>query len=453
MAVTTSSQWHLGLSYRFSHSAIWLYVASFAAIPLLPQNQTSTPLLLVLFGIQSLSAGMVLFGTSDTHVATSRYKLEVAFWVPRLLLLFMLPWLSDDVYRYLWDGLVAANGINPFAATPQELTLLSNAFPTLYEHTAYKDVYTTYPPLSQLLFMVPGYVILLTKSWFAGLMVFKLMLVAAEYIALKCFRDIGSHAAWYVLCPLPVVELAGQGHLDGFLLLPIALFFLSLKRTWSPKQFVGVVVSLSSLALLKVYPAIAALTLLRNARWTLQRTTLVWTISALVSAACVYAYLHNDVIASGVVESLQAYSLTLQFNAVPMYMIKNVLAVFGIEAYWEIAPFIVNVLRLCGVIAVAMVFRSRTMSQVARTVLALLLVTILLSSKVHVWYFVPLLFVNTKLRYSWVWGMCCLSMFTYAAYTGKEFQEQYALQYALWVLVASWAVVELRFYRTRDKQS
>jgi hypothetical protein len=39
----------------------------------------------------------------------------------RLLLLFAVPALSDDFYRFLWDGRLSLEGINPFLYTPRQL--------------------------------------------------------------------------------------------------------------------------------------------------------------------------------------------------------------------------------------------------------------------------------------------------------------------------------------------
>ena len=39
----------------------------------------------------------------------------------RLVLLFAYPWLSDDFYRFIWDGLVIGENINPYEYTPSEL--------------------------------------------------------------------------------------------------------------------------------------------------------------------------------------------------------------------------------------------------------------------------------------------------------------------------------------------
>ncbi|HNC73376.1 MAG TPA: hypothetical protein PK362_00620, partial [Elusimicrobiota bacterium] len=69
----------------------------------------------------------------------------------RLTAFLSPPSLSDDIYRYLWDGRVQAAGHNPYRFAPDapELASLRNA-----EHTGinHKSVPTIYPPLAQAVF-------------------------------------------------------------------------------------------------------------------------------------------------------------------------------------------------------------------------------------------------------------------------------------------------------------
>ena len=46
----------------------------------------------------------------------------------RLLLLLAAPELSNDFYRFIWDGELITKGINPYAHTPNELMDMTDAF-------------------------------------------------------------------------------------------------------------------------------------------------------------------------------------------------------------------------------------------------------------------------------------------------------------------------------------
>ncbi len=66
----------------------------------------------------------------------------------RLTFLFTTPVLSDDIYRYIWDGRVQREGINPYRYPPQapEIQHLRNS---TYEGINNKGIPTIYPPLMQ----------------------------------------------------------------------------------------------------------------------------------------------------------------------------------------------------------------------------------------------------------------------------------------------------------------
>ncbi|NNF08640.1 MAG: hypothetical protein HKN21_17895, partial [Candidatus Eisenbacteria bacterium] len=101
-----------------------------------------------LFAIAVLAAAL-----NRKHDLTAREW--IVFWAAALfgrgLLIFHEASLSDDIYRYLWDGHVLLSGINPFRYAPND--------PVLVElHTAFwglinnPELPTIYPPLLQLVF-------------------------------------------------------------------------------------------------------------------------------------------------------------------------------------------------------------------------------------------------------------------------------------------------------------
>src|SRR3972149_3066590 len=67
----------------------------------------------------------------------------------RLTLLFSGPVFSFDLYRYIWDGKVAASGVNPYLYPPEapELSSLRDANWELINH---KYIRTGYPPLMEI---------------------------------------------------------------------------------------------------------------------------------------------------------------------------------------------------------------------------------------------------------------------------------------------------------------
>ena len=108
----------------------------------------------------------------------------------RLALLFVEPYLSTDIYRYIWDGRVQAAGINPYRYVPNapELAQLRDAaiFP-LINRANY--ALTIYPPAAQAIFLALtrlGESVLAMKL---GLLAFEAAAVAA---LLALLRPLGS---------------------------------------------------------------------------------------------------------------------------------------------------------------------------------------------------------------------------------------------------------------------
>ena len=130
----------------------------------------------------------------------------------RLLALPLTPGLSDDVYRYLWDGRVAASGANPYLLTPDDESL-AGLRDELWRKTAHRDVATVYPPLALGAFTAAA---VLPRPLFA----YKLGLAGVDLagcallLALARRRGNALAALACVWNPLLVVEGAGMGHVD-----------------------------------------------------------------------------------------------------------------------------------------------------------------------------------------------------------------------------------------------
>ncbi|MGH7599860.1 MAG: hypothetical protein ACREOI_26190 [bacterium] len=150
----------------------------------------------------------------------------------RLVTLPQTPWLSDDIYRYLWDGSVLANGINPFRYAPEAAELAPLRDAEIFPHVNHKKVITVYPPLLQALFW-------LAHQLGGSVIAMKALLIAADLaLVLLLFwalPKLGTPSWWTILYawhPLAIIEIAGSGHVDGIgaLFLFVAVALLALRR-------------------------------------------------------------------------------------------------------------------------------------------------------------------------------------------------------------------------------
>jgi hypothetical protein len=139
----------------------------------------------------------------------------------RALLLVPVVPLSDDLYRYLWDGRVANAGYNPFRWAPADPALAPLRDPEIWPRINHPDVPTIYPPVAQLAFRALDAA---APTPLAARAASALLDLAAAGLLALVLRARGLPPALAVVhawCPLAIQESAGGGHVDA---LGIALF-------------------------------------------------------------------------------------------------------------------------------------------------------------------------------------------------------------------------------------
>src|SRR5262249_58422000 len=124
--------------------------------------------------------------------------------------------LGSDFSRYFGEGRVQAAGINPYAHAPAapELALLRDAAIWPLINRADYAV-TIYPPVAQALFLGIirlGETVVVMKL---GLLLFEGVTVAAIIVLIKRLGMSPARIAVYAWHPLPIWEIAGNGHVDA----------------------------------------------------------------------------------------------------------------------------------------------------------------------------------------------------------------------------------------------
>jgi alpha-1,6-mannosyltransferase len=183
----------------------------------------------------------------------------------RLSMLWVMPgFLSEDIYRYAWDGLVQQAGTNPYDYPPEAPELGFLCDDTIFPMINRKSALTIYPPGAQLFFRL--------MAWLCpgDLVAMKALILLADtgsiallLLLLKQFELHRSYILLYAWHPLVIVELGISGHLDGLMLAFVLLAFLCMmqNRPW----LVGGALGMATL--IKLYPAILLPVLYRKRRW------------------------------------------------------------------------------------------------------------------------------------------------------------------------------------------
>lgn len=165
----------------------------------------------------------------------------------RISVLFQPVTASDDIYRYIWDGKVQQNNINPYKFAPEskELGFLhSNIIPKYVNHP---DIKTIYPPLSQYIFYISYK--LFGENYYGFkfiLLIFELATILFLFLTLKHLNIRPEYIAIYSICPLPIMQFMIDGHVDtaGISLLTAGLYFLVKKKYFISYLFLGFSISI-----------------------------------------------------------------------------------------------------------------------------------------------------------------------------------------------------------------
>lgn len=169
----------------------------------------------------------------------------------RLSILFSPPYLSDDIYRYIWDGRVQATGVNPYRYIPADQSLADLRDEKIYPNINRRDyAHTMYPPVAE------GSFLLITRlsesvTWMKAVMVgFEAVAVWAIIQLLVSFGFARQRVLIYAWHPLAIWEFAGSGHLDALAIALIALALLARRK--HAETLTGVI--LAAATCVKIFP-------------------------------------------------------------------------------------------------------------------------------------------------------------------------------------------------------
>lgn len=179
----------------------------------------------------------------------------------RLPLIVSPPFLSSDVFRYVWDGRVQAAGINPYRYIPNDPALETLRDGAVYPHINRADYAPTiYPPAAQAVFAVVG------QIW-SSVTGIKLAMLGFEVLAVVCLLRLltaanlpAERVLIYAWNPLPIWAFAGNGHIDAAVVGFVSLALLL--RVRRRDGWAGLALGLATLT--KFLPAVIAPALWRR---------------------------------------------------------------------------------------------------------------------------------------------------------------------------------------------
>ncbi len=333
----------------------------------------------------------------------------------RLVLVPTWPDLSDDLFRYVWDGWLLSEGINPYAMIPSDPRLAAFSSDPLFASLNSPDYHSVYPPPSQLFFLLGGALypkVGVMWAVFAVKMGFLLAEVGALAFLVRARRVQGEPMAplvAYAWNPLVVVVFAGQGHSEAAMMLGMALAIWALvaqRPVWSWMGYLWA-------GMIKLTPLVLGPLWLKHHRGK--------GMAPAVALGVVFA-LPMALSGAQIWQSLQLYVGYFEFNAGFYYGLKFVLYwVTGEDVSKSLGPALRWVFLACAVGIWAFV-PVKTWQGLLRATALLLSAYLLTATTVHPWYLTWVLilvpFVAT-LRWAWLW-VSYASFWTYSAYLGWD---------------------------------
>ena len=393
----------------------------------------------------------------------------------RTVFILSIPNLSQDFYRFIWDGRMILEGLNPYLYTVESF-MSSGTYPVYQAQELYTGMgllnashFTNYPPINQLCFVLAG--LFAGKSILGSVIVMRLIIIAADfgtfYYGKKLLEKLNIpvyNIFWYVLNPFIIIELTGNLHFES-----VMIFFLiwSLYLLYIGKwQWAAVVLTCS--VSVKLVPLIFLPLFLQ------------WFTSATLSNQNVFARskrrinlinwnrllrsTRNDVL-MGIIRLIGFYAIIIittllffipfyssefitnytktvglwfqkfEFNASLYYIAREIGYTFRgwneIAIIGKATPLFVIVF----ILILTFFRRNKTMIEVITALLLVLTFYYFTATTVHPWYVATLLILSvfTKYKFPLVWSFVII--LSYLAYANSNNQEN------LWIIGLEYVIV------------
>ena len=363
----------------------------------------------------------------------------------RLSLLWALPELSDDFYRFIWDGRLLTQGISPFASLPSTLMQdpVFNQVPIhqqLFQQMNSPDYFTVYPPLSQWVFYLAAWIF--PDNILGNVIVMRLVIILFEggsiwllLILVRRFQLNPKQVLIYAWNPLVIVELTGNLHFEAMMifLILLSIYLLDIGRwQWSA-------VSIAAGVAVKLIPLLFLPLLAFRLPW--KKLAAYWVLTGLVILV-LFLTIWSPELVEGMGSSLSLYFQNFEFNGSIYYLVREV--GFLVKGY--------NIIGSAGkylglttlVVILWLSYYSYDRMRWSQAMIWALTIHLLLSTTVHPWYITPLVGLATlsNVRFPIAWSV--LVMLSYLGYTETGYQENLYLVSAEYVMLAVVLVWDLK---------
>ncbi|WP_445747653.1 mannosyltransferase [Polaribacter sp.] len=387
-----------------------------------------------------------------------------------MIFLFAIPNLSQDFYRFIWDGRMIFDGFNPYLSKPE--TFINNGqFPIYDAKSLYDGMgvlngshFTNYPPIHQFGFLIAAF--FANKSIFGSILVLRILIILADigilFIGKKLLEKLqlpNYTIFWYALNPFIIIEMTGNLHFE-----PVMLFFLMLSFYKLHQQkwvlgaiFMGCAISVKLIPLLFLPLFLKWFSSTKskpNSNKTsnlfsfikkidIKKLIVFYLIIVGVIVLLFAPYLSQNLIAN-YTKSVGLWFTTFEFNASFYYFFREI--GYLISGYNQIA-IIGKITALSTVVFILMLAFFRKNNSLENLFISMLFgisFYYFFSSTVHPWYVATplLLCIFTKYKFPVFWSFVVI--LSYHAYSNSTWNENLFLIAFQYILLFSYIIYEIK---------
>ena len=376
----------------------------------------------------------------------------------RIVFLFSTPNLSQDFYRFIWDGRMLLEGLNPYLSLP-ETFINQHVFPVNQSFDLYAGMgelngshYTNYPPINQLTFLTAA--IFANKSIVGSVIVMRLLIIFADIGIIYFGKKILEHLKlpiknifWYALNPFIIIEMTGNLHFE-----PVMLFFL----VWGmyllfKNKWIWAAVLIACSITVKLIPF---LFLPLFFQWFVKKGTSIkkgflklvaFYAIALGTTILLFLPFYSNELIENYSNSVGLWFRNFEFNASFYYLFREIGYLF--RGYNEIAIIgkIIPLLTITFVGYITFFRKNATPKQLITALLFGLSFYYFTTTTMHPWYLATLILLSifTKYKFPMVWSLVII--LSYSAYSTEIYKENLILISIEYFIVYGFLIWELFF--------
>lgn len=380
----------------------------------------------------------------------------------RLIFLFALPNLSQDYFRFIWDGRLVAEGWNPYQYIPDKLINLEN-----FSIAQSKELvmgmgnlsaghFSNYPPLNQLIFTIAGWIS--SSSILGSVIIFRIIIILADlgtlFFGRKLLKSLGlpeHQIFWYILNPFIIIEMTGNLHFESVMVFFLiwSLYLLHQRKWFWSAVIFGLSISVKLLPLL--FLPLLFNYFSRSKEQLGLRKLIIYYLVCILTGIISFLPFYSAEVVSNFLGSIGLWFGKFEFNASIYYLVRWI--GFQVKGYniIETAGKVLPIISIIIILGLSFFRRFQNTKQLITNMLFAVTAYLLLSTTVHPWYLaIPLILsVFTEFKYVLIWS--AVIMLSYYAYSNPEYQENMWLVTIEYIALIGFMIYE--FYKGKSQIS